>query len=134
MDACTGVVPRYLVRNTNGGILGGFMSLHDAKRCRDVWKDRYGRQGLAGDVGVRIHMIGVDNMHVYTEEQWNSFPKNKRGRVDRDASFEYGKNRGFGIRPVTVRPNSPLVGRRTLYLCNRMLIECIDFKIYESLL
>lgn len=49
---------RYVVRNTSGGILGGYHELRHAEQCRAWFERVYERSGLVGDVRVRITEIG----------------------------------------------------------------------------
>ena len=58
-------------------------------------------------------------MKVFTERQWNSFPKDKKGHVTGD----------FNPKRLPGR----LIGRRTLILGNHMLIEGVHFVVDESL-
>ena len=58
-------------------------------------------------------------MRVFTEEQWHSFPKGKKGHV----RYEWRRD-GKKCR---------LIGMRTLVVGNQMLIEGVHFRIDESL-
>ena len=48
----TRLMPEYVVKNGNGATLGGYTSYTDAKRCRDIWRERYDSCGI--DVTVKI--------------------------------------------------------------------------------
>lgn len=71
-------------------------------------------------------------MKVFTERQWQELPESRRGRVSHDTTFRYTANR-FGHVVAKAVPNGPYVGRRTLVMGRRLLIEGVDFEIEESL-
>lgn len=49
----------FLVRNTNGGTLGGFDNIKDAVRCRNDWRRRYKGSSLVGNVDVTIVAVRI---------------------------------------------------------------------------
>ena len=50
--------PRYIVRNSNGGILGGYHEYRHARQCKEWFERVYAGSGLVGGVEVRICEIG----------------------------------------------------------------------------
>lgn len=50
--------PRYIVRNSNGGILGGYHEYRHARQCKEWFERVYAGSGLVGGVEVRIFEIG----------------------------------------------------------------------------
>ena len=54
MEACHLPICRFLVRNSNGGTLGGFNDFQQALECKEVWERRYESSAFVGDVTVTI--------------------------------------------------------------------------------
>ena len=48
----------YLVRNSNGAILGGFAKKTDAMACKRLWDRMYGRSPLARGIRTKIERVG----------------------------------------------------------------------------
>ena len=55
---------KYLVRNTNGGILGGYDEFRQAVRCKEYFERVYGRSHLVSGVKVEIWKVDGDKKAV----------------------------------------------------------------------
>lgn len=50
-------MPRYVVKNTNGAVLGGYDTLEQAQTCADRWNRRYDSSKLV--FGVKAVVIDI---------------------------------------------------------------------------
>lgn len=70
-----------------------------------------------------------------TERQWNDLPRRKKGRIDDAVRYDMSYGRGRvpnGIQPGVPTTDSEFLGRRTLRVGRRTLVEGIGFVIVDE--